>query len=135
MLEAAVARKGLAHRVTFIGMLNRREVLACLGRASLLIQPSMSEGLSMSIIEALAAGLPVLISKACNLPEVGEARAGRVVEPERRVVARALREMIALKDETLEEMGRNGRHLAAERYDWSKLVGRYHQMYTRVVQA
>lgn len=135
MLEAAITRKGLAHRVTFTGMLDRREVLACLGRASLLIQPSMSEGLSMSIIEALAAGLPVLISTACNLPEVVEAQAGRVVEPDRRLVAKALREMIALKDETLQEMGRNGRRLATERYDWSRLIGPYLQMYTRVAKA
>jgi glycosyltransferase involved in cell wall biosynthesis len=129
MLQAAMVRKGLQQRVTFMGMLQRHDVLACLGRASLLIQPSMSEGLSMSILEAMAAGLPVLISTACNMPEVQAADAGRVVEPNRILVAQALRELLKLGDPALKEMGRRARELARQRFDWSVVIDRYRQMY------
>lgn len=128
-LEAAVTRKGLQQRVTFTGMLDRQDVLACLGKASLLLQPSESEGLSMSIIEALAAGVPVLISSSCNLPEVAEAGAGRVVEPVRSEVAAALRQLVKADAQVFAEMGRRARQLAEDRFDWRKVIPRYQAMY------
>jgi glycosyltransferase involved in cell wall biosynthesis len=132
-LQAAVGRKGMADRVTFTGTLNRQEVLACLGRSSILLQPSLSEGLSMTIIEALAARLPVLISNACNMPEVAEHRAGYVVEPQRRSIAGALRELISLPDEERRAMGDRGRELVEVRFDWTRLIPKYRQMYQKVV--
>lgn len=134
MLEAAVRRKGLTDRVTFTGMLARDEVLACLGRSSILLQPSQSEGLSMSILEAMAAGLPVLISEACNMPEVREHDAGRVVEPHRRQIAPALRELIGMSDEERRAVGQRGRELVKSRFDWSVLIPRYQQMYQDVMR-
>jgi len=134
-LEAAIARKKLDHRVTFTGLLNREDVLAALGRATMLLQPSQSEGLSMSILEALAAGLPVLISTECNLPEVRTADAGRIVTPTRGGIATALRELVRLPDEELKAMGERGRALACERFDWSAVIPRYREMYARVAGA
>ncbi len=132
MLQAAVARKGLNHRVTFTGVLNREEVLACLGHAKLLLQPSMSEGLSMSILEALAAGVPVLISDACNMPEVEEAGAGRTVESTRHEIAAALRGMLTMSEADRAAMGQNGRQLVLGRFDWRVLIPRYQEMYSRI---
>jgi glycosyltransferase involved in cell wall biosynthesis len=132
MLRAAIARKNLQNRVTFTGMLPREDVRALLGRASLLLQPSMSEGLSMSILEALAAGLPVLISTACNMPEVETEGAGRVVPPNRADLAYAMRGIVKQSKEALAEMGRKARKLAEDRFDWSKLIPKYRAMYARV---
>ncbi len=129
MIQATVARKRLTDRVTFLGMIPRQEVLACLGRSSVLLQPSLSEGLSLSILEALASGLPVIISPACNMPEVAEADAGRIVEPQRVAIGRALRELLPMPKEALREMGARGRTLAAARFDWQQLVPRYRKMY------
>lgn len=132
MLKAAVARKALVDRVTFAGMLSREDVLACLGRASILLQPSKSEGLSMSILEAMASGLPVVISDACNMPEVEEHGAGKVVAPERRAIASALRQMVAVSDEERRSMGQKGRMLVRKNFAWSAVTPRYVQMYKDV---
>lgn len=131
-IEAAVGRKGAADRVTFTGMLQRDEVRAILSRASLLLQPSRSEGLSMSILEALASGLPVLISTACNMPEVEACGAGRVVAPNQRDIASALRELLSLPEEVFRQMGEAARALAREKYDWSVVVPGYREMYRRI---
>jgi glycosyltransferase involved in cell wall biosynthesis len=132
-LEAAVARRGLSNRVTFTGLLQRQDVLACLGRAKLLLQPSMSEGLSMSIIEALACGLPALISTACNMPEVESINAGRVVPSTRADIANALRGLVGMSDQALSAMGRSGRKLVRQRFDWKVLIPKYLEMYRNVV--
>ncbi|HKQ49043.1 MAG TPA: glycosyltransferase [Phycisphaerae bacterium] len=131
MLQAAVARKGLNQRVTFTGALNREEVLACLGNAKLLLQPSMSEGLSMSILESLAAGVPVLISDACNMPEVEAFGAGRIVASTRREIATALRSLVTKSTDEIAAMGQKGRQLVRERFDWKVLIPRYREMYAR----
>lgn len=132
MLQAAVARKGLTQRVTFTGTLNREEVRACLGGAKLLLQPSMSEGLSMSILEALAAGVPVLISDACNMPEVEAYGAGRIVESTRHEIARALRGFVTMEDAERAVMGEKARELVRERFDWKVLIPRYRALYAQI---
>jgi glycosyltransferase involved in cell wall biosynthesis len=135
MLQAAIARKNLQNRVTFTGMLERKDVRALLGRASLLLQPSMSEGLSMSILEALAAGLPVLISTACNMPEIETEKAGRVVPPTRADLAYAMRGMVKQGKEDLAEMGRRARKLAEDRFDWARVIPRYREMYAKAAKS
>ncbi|HWL94848.1 MAG TPA: glycosyltransferase [Phycisphaerae bacterium] len=133
MLQAAIGRKGLGERVTFTGMLTREEARACLGRASILLQPSKSEGLSMSILEAMAAGLPVIISDACNMPEVEEQGAGRVVAPDRRAISSALRQMVGVSDEERRSMGARGRELVQRRFSWRVLTTQYVRMYREAI--
>lgn len=135
MLEAAITRKGLSNRVTFTGLLTRREVQAVLGGVRLLLQPSQGESLSMSILEALAAGVPVAISAACHMPEVETRDAGRIVEPTRGGIARVLRKLLTQDDQALQAMGRRGREMVAERFDWSRLLPQYQQMYREVANS
>lgn len=134
VLEAAVARKGLTDRVTFLGMLDRRQVLAALGRASAFLQPSFSEGLSMSILEAAAAGVPPLISPACNLPEVAECGAGLIVEPERRAIASGLRKLLELDEPRRAAMGEAARRMVRERFSWEALLPRYAAWYATIAR-
>lgn len=129
LLETAVRRKGLEERVTFTGVLDRQTVLSVLGRSTLLLQPSKSEGLSMSILEALSAGVPVLISPACNMPEVESHGAGRIVEPDRTAIAAALKQLFSLSPAELSSMGTRGRDLARMRFDWSRVLPQYRKMY------
>lgn len=133
VLTAAVTRKGQSSRITFLGMLDRRQVLAALGRASIFAQPSLSEGLSVSILEAMAAGLPVVISPQCNLPEVAAMDAGRVVPPARRAIGPALRELLAMTPSELSAMGHRARQIIRERFSWPRLLPQYARLYESVL--
>ena len=73
-------------------MLSGEDKMAALGLADLFVLPSYSEGFSIAVLEALASRLPVVITKACNFPEVGEHGAGFVVEPNEEAVYQALLE-------------------------------------------
>ncbi|MCB9853621.1 MAG: glycosyltransferase [Phycisphaerales bacterium] len=133
-LEAMAAEVRLRGRVTFTDMLHREDVRACLGRASILVQPSFSEGLSMSILEALAAGLPALVSEGCNIPEVADVDAGRIVQPEPKSIERGLRELMAMSDVERTDMGERGRQLVRERFAWDVVIPRYVEMYEAAVK-
>jgi len=60
-LEAYVAREGLAGEVTFAGW--QSDIPAALRCADLYVQPSLNEGLPNSVLEAMAAGLPVVATR------------------------------------------------------------------------
>src|SRR5581483_6337296 len=59
-LTGLATQLGLAHRVSFTGRLARSEVLAAMKRAHVLVLPSLYEGLSHTLLEAMAVGLPCI---------------------------------------------------------------------------
>jgi glycosyltransferase involved in cell wall biosynthesis len=56
-------------RIHFTGEVTHEQVLALVGNASALVLPSLYEGLGLPPLEAMAAGVPVLVSRAASLPE------------------------------------------------------------------
>lgn len=67
-LVGLAARLGIADRVVFTGL--RRDVPRLLAAADLGVLPSAHEGVPMSVIEQMAAGLPVVVSAVGGLPDV-----------------------------------------------------------------
>lgn len=67
-LQYLVDELGLSHKVSFLGI--RQDVPELLAASDIYIQPSRSEGLSNALIEALAAGLPVVVTNVPGMLEV-----------------------------------------------------------------
>jgi glycosyltransferase involved in cell wall biosynthesis len=122
------ARSGLADRVLFPGMLTGDEKADALARADLFSLPSMGEGFSMAVLEALAARTAVLLSPGCHFPEVDSAGAGAVVDADPAAMAAALLRLLSDRGK-LAEMGEKGRRLVAERYSWEAVTDRLLEVY------
>ena len=69
-LEAQAERLGIADRVLFLGL--REEVASLLSAADIFVQPSLWEGLSLALLEALFAGLPVVATRVEGVVDVVE---------------------------------------------------------------
>ncbi len=67
-LKGRVEQLGLAHRVHFAGA--RRDLGNILGAIDMFVMPSLWEGLPLSLVLAMGAGLPVIASKVAGIPEV-----------------------------------------------------------------
>lgn len=79
-LEAIARELGIADRVAFAG--HREDVPAVLGQLSLFVLPSLYEPFGRVLIEAMAAGLPIVASRAGGVPEiVVEGETGLLVPP------------------------------------------------------
>lgn len=87
-LAALAAELGLADRATFLGHCPRRDVMAELARAAVVVIPSQvgaggdQDGTPVVLGEAIAAGVPVVVSSLGGLAEhVTDGESGRVVTP------------------------------------------------------
>jgi glycosyltransferase involved in cell wall biosynthesis len=130
-LEAIAAHEGVAAHVMFTGMLRGREKLAALAAARVWALPSHSENFGIAVLEAMAAGLPVIVSPGVNIaPEIAAAAAGVVCEQ----TAEAFGAEIAalLRDDARRTvLGEQGRAFARQ-YDWDAVAPRLAAMYEQV---
>lgn len=133
-LEAQIGALGLGRRVLLVGPLWGREKFAAYAGAACFCLPSKHEGFSMSIAEALACRVPVVISENCHFPEVGETGAGFVVKREAGAVAAALDRLLG--DGSLREaMGARGRQLIEERFTWERVAEESARAYATILPA
>ncbi len=115
-----IEASGLAGRVHMVGGLYGTEKIAALKRAACFCLPSRQEGFSVAITEALACGVPVVITTACHFPEVAGAGAGIVSALEPESVANGLAELLA--DPARARMGEAGSRLVRENYTWPRIA-------------
>ena len=87
-LEAAIAAAGLTGYVQLLGRQPRDRVVALLGEADVVVQPSIvlpngkTEGIPVALMEALASGVPVVATAVSGVPElVEDGVTGRLVPP------------------------------------------------------
>jgi glycosyltransferase involved in cell wall biosynthesis len=117
----------LDERVEFLGMV--RDVAGLLHRASMYVLSSLSEGVSLTLLEAMACGLPVVATRVGGTPEVVTERTGLLVPPgDPAALATALVRIAA--DRMLgERLGRAGRRHVEELFDIRRMVADYERMY------
>jgi glycosyltransferase involved in cell wall biosynthesis len=119
-------------RVLFPGMIGGQEKADVLARADLFCLPSVAEGFSNAVLEALASSTAVMLSPACNFPEVQRADCGVVVDDDPPAMAAALRGLLA-DPVRLRAMGMAGRRLVADRYSWDVITDRLVDLYREVI--
>jgi glycosyltransferase involved in cell wall biosynthesis len=125
--------EGVGACTTFTGMVLGPEKLAVLRDASLFVLPSYSENFGLAVIEAMAAGLPVIISDRVNIwREVETGRAGRVITCDPTALADQILDLLA-HPEAAAGLARNGRSLVEERFQWPRIAGRLAEAYGRII--
>ncbi len=126
-----IADAGLSDRVHLTGPLYGRDKALALQSASCFCLPSLNEGFSLSILEALASKVPVVISEGCMFPEVEHANAGRVVPLKPGAIAGAM--ITILDDEALrQQMSTEARRLVERLYSWTRIAEMVLRAYQRL---
>jgi glycosyltransferase involved in cell wall biosynthesis len=132
--EALLALKktlGLDERVMFLG--ERDDVHPILAGADLFVLSSVEEGIPLTILEAMAAGLPVVATAVGGNPEVVlPNETGLLVPPQSpQMLADAI--LILLRDPNrARRMGAAGRNRVEQQFDVRKVVGSYEALYERL---
>ena len=81
-LEEITRELGVADRVNFLGNLSERDVTRELSSSDLFVLPSLAEGVPVSLMEAMAVGVPVIATNIAGTSElVEDGRTGLLVRP------------------------------------------------------
>jgi glycosyltransferase involved in cell wall biosynthesis len=125
---------GLDKCVRFLGQV--RDVPAVLGRAGLFVLSSLCEGISLTLLEAMASGLPVVATRVGGNSEVvADGETGLLLPAsDPPALAAALLRLRRANGEA-SRMGRAGRRRVEERFDVRRMVAQYEQMYLGVSAA
>lgn len=133
-VEALLGTEIAAGQVVFTGMLSGPMKWSALAAAECFVLPSFSEGLSMSVLEAMGAGVPVLITHACHMPEVTAEGAGWEIEAAVEPLAEALLRILKSTPEQNGAAGLRAARLVAERYSPGRVTHQMAELYEFVLR-
>jgi glycosyltransferase involved in cell wall biosynthesis len=114
----AILPESVRSRILFEGFLDEDALRTCVANADALVFPSLYEGFGLPVLEAMAAGCPVVASRAGALPEVcGEAAAASFDPRDVSDMARAMEATVKLDNASRQRIVEKGREHAA-RFTW-----------------
>lgn len=128
-IRTQVRQLGLDGHAEFAGSLPQTDLASRMGRASVFVLPSLSEGLGRVIFEAMAAGTPVIASRVDGIPEiVQDGKTGFLVPPgDVEALADRIRWVLEHPEEA-RRMGESARAFARRFFS----TGAYVQSYARL---
>jgi glycosyltransferase involved in cell wall biosynthesis len=124
---------GIEDKVYFTGMLRGRQRIEAYVDADLFALTSHQENFGITVIEAMASGLPVLISDQVNIhAQITEAGAGEVIGVSVSATTLALEKWMS--DAAARRLaGERGRKFALDRYNWLTIAKAWQHNYTQIV--
>jgi phosphatidylinositol alpha-1,6-mannosyltransferase len=133
LLKERCHELGLDHSVEFKGFVAWEDVIALYQNAHVFVLPSFNEGMSIALLEAMASGLPVIVTDTGGTQELVSEENGLVVpwaDPD--ALADALAFLLE-SPERMRRMGQNSRRVALQ-FDWEHFTRRHVALFSRVLE-
>jgi glycosyltransferase involved in cell wall biosynthesis len=127
-LEKMAKNLGLERQARFLG--DRRDITAVLASLDVSVMPSFSESLSNSILESMAAGLPVVATRVggnCDLVREGET--GFLIPPNDEICLADALERLLTDPDLRRQWGRRAREIARTHFSLDSVRRQYEQLY------
>lgn len=120
--------------VEFVGLIPREKIAPYYQEAKLFVLPSLNEGMSNAMLEALATGLPILATETGGTSElVEDGKNGLIVKMQDSKDLAEKIEMIIKDEEGREKMGQMSRQ-KAEKMSWKSVARKYYDLYEKVIK-
>lgn len=131
-LEQMARRLGVDRLVRFLG--HRSDMPDVLAAADIVALPSLREGLSMALLEAMAAGKPVVATSIGSIKEATRHGESALLVPARNpaALAAALAELTAHPDRAA-RLGRRGREIYEQEYNVARMTSQYLHLYQELL--
>jgi glycosyltransferase involved in cell wall biosynthesis len=124
---------GVTGNVVFAGKIPREEVPAMHNRFNLFVCPSLRESFGVSVLEASACEVPVIVTNVGGLPEVVQHNESGIVLKTHEITELADAICSFLDDPNLISLfGKGGRKFVKDNYDWNKNLALINDIYRRI---
>lgn len=125
---------GIEECFQWLGPKYKQEKYDALNSLDAYIMASDSEGFSMSIIDAMGCGLPMILTSGCNMKYVDKQDYYIMCEPYTQDLSRAIEKFISMDNETRKEMGIKARKTLEKNLYWDNIVRGMIANYTRILK-
>lgn len=133
-LDKLIQQVNIGDRVVFTGMLEGAERLMAFASADLFVLPSYQENFGIAVVEALAYGVPVIISDQVNIyQEITEAGVGAVTDKCPEALAQTLAVWLNDDDRRTQAAAR-AQPFVEHRYDWQTIAKHWRDHYQKLQQ-
>jgi glycosyltransferase involved in cell wall biosynthesis len=132
-LLAWVEAQGIKSRITFTGMLEGDSKRALLAAGDLFVLPSQNENFGQAILEALAAGLPVITTRECPWPGIEKHGCGFWIDAHVGHLDSSLRQALGLPEAKRIEMGKRGKAWVLKEFDWKLVAEKHRELYSKIL--
>lgn len=123
---------GIAHRTRFLG--ERHDITSIMAALDVVVSPSRSESLSNTILEAMAAGRPVVASRVGGNPElVRDHETGLLVPPDDALALANALETVLASPQVAREWGKNARRIAIANFTVEGARAQFEQLYVNLL--
>lgn len=127
-LEQRAARLGITERVRFMGFLDRERLRARLLTAGCLVNPADYESGPLTVLEAMAAGCPVVSTRTGIVADLGDSAPVTLADASAGPLAAAIDRTLSGGRE-VEERALAARRLVERHFDWETVVDRLEAIY------
>lgn len=126
-----IKKSGLETNIKFIGFVKHDDLIKYFLKSKIYVLPSYRESLAQTLMEAMAAKLPVIATNVGGNPEIVNEKNGFLIEP-MKVAPLAERISYLLENPKIgEEMGNNGYELVRRRFNFKRMIKEYMEIYSR----
>lgn len=126
--EAQVAQMGLTAHVLFMGV--QSNIGALHSEFDVFVNSSRTEGVSLSILEAMSAGLPIVATAVGGTPLlIEDSVSGRLVEPESPEALAAGIQSLLIDAKLRQLCGNNAKCRASEQFSFRAMMNKYEALY------
>jgi glycosyltransferase involved in cell wall biosynthesis len=131
-LDDLIQSAGLNGLVRRRGLVTGEAKRAVLRQASVFLHTSRWEGLPMSVLEAMASGIPCLLTPGTNMAEeIRASHAGWAVNQSAGAIADGLRTVLDASAQNICQAGMNARRLAQSKYSWDTIASQTVEAYRK----
>jgi glycosyltransferase involved in cell wall biosynthesis len=132
-VQKAIDLSGIAHAITWEGPITPDETAERISKCSVFVLPSIDEPFPMSVLEALAAGKPAVITESCGLAEsITSAGAGSVADSTLESITKAVGRLLTDAAER-RHSGENALALARTTFSMNRIVEKLENLYAGAV--
>ncbi|MBD5448755.1 MAG: glycosyltransferase family 4 protein [Lachnospiraceae bacterium] len=129
-IQKEIRKRHLENKVTITGLVSREEVYKILGQGDVYVSPSRVEGLPVSVLEAMHAGLPIILSDIGPHIELAQKTDSIMTLPlEKQLWIDKLNYFKQLQTEELAKMGEKNARVANRYFTLDRMHKRYSQLY------
>ena len=134
-IQLLITHYQLQNKVIFTGLISGKEKEAALRESDVFVLPSFSESFSMATIEAMNAGLPVVITSGVAISEeIKNANVGIVIEKDIKLLADAVVDLLENKDKA-ENMSQRGREFVHDNFSAESVARRFIEAYNEIIHS